>query len=239
MQIYALVRPNWLSMPYKHRSFYYSMGIRRPGNLMKLLMKPKSVSCAFFIFGVHSHLRARLQPVMTADDQLKDTLRTMTCCPGALLMKDSPDPEYIWEQDTFTCNLNFRHNSTIDLYNAFSMEEKKDIDPPKKQLPRLGDDRKYKVGWGDGIHAVSAILITNGYDQIDATIVRIMKQRGQVKHPELYASANTQLPFTISVRQVAASGDRSLLIVFSMIRQRSLRNRWSRWLIGKCYENHA
>lgn len=57
MQIYALVRPNWLSMPYKHRSFCYLIGIRRCGSLMKLPMKPKSVSCTFFFYlwSTHTH----------------------------------------------------------------------------------------------------------------------------------------------------------------------------------------
>ncbi|KAJ8661876.1 hypothetical protein O0I10_002207 [Lichtheimia ornata] len=137
-----------------------------------------------------------------SDDQLKDVLRTMTCCPGALLQKDSPDPEYIWEQDTFSCNLNFRHSSTIDLYLAFSMEGKKGIDPAKKQLPRLGDDRKYKI---------------------DATIVRIMKQQGQFKHPELYESVSTQLPFTISAKEFKESVE-SLIDRGMMKRQRSKTN---------------
>ncbi|KAI7879705.1 hypothetical protein K492DRAFT_208060 [Lichtheimia hyalospora FSU 10163] len=117
-------------------------------------------------------------------EELKDVLRTMTCCPGALLLKDSPDPEYILEQDTFTCNLNFYFDLPIDLYSTTSIEETTEIDFQKKQRPRLGDDRKYKI---------------------DATIVRLMKEKRVLKHPELYESTSAQLPFGIQAKEFKES----------------------------------
>lgn len=100
---------------------------------------------------------------MTDTEDLKDILRTMTCCPGALLLKDSPDPEYIMEQDTFSCNLNFHPNTTIDLYKAITMEGTNDMAIRKKRLPRMGDDREYKVG-RLGSDMFMLLDIDDGYD---------------------------------------------------------------------------